>query len=873
MDSGACSVKRLVCAIGSALVVSVCAGYSADGSFTATADRTKVARGEQIQITAQFVSSKKVGSLPTPALESNEHFDVLRSNQNQSSSTSIQFINGKARQETKITYVFQYVILPKKTGTFQFPALKLTAGKTTYSTDPFTITVSEDAVKDPDAFVRYSLSKRHPYVGEQTILSVQFQKKAQSSSQFTQQGLLDFQQRLVESVSKQFSVNRLSEPIPQGVGKRINGEMFYVFTIRFSLFPLNSGQAVLKPIPFEYVEQRRVKRRRQFDPFFDDFFSGGIFGGGVQNVAKTIFSNKLTLSVKQLPSAPRGFTGVVGSLQLTADISPAAVPAGEAATLRIDLKGNTRPGSLAEIALPPVDNLEIFTPEKHTYIDTSSRGIFSRKSYKYLVIPQQQGTVEIPPLEYIYFDPETGSYKTASSAPLTLSVSKGSGKRESKASRYLTQEEIREVGKDIRYIKTSSPLNNQPTHPHRNPLFFILFPLPFFIVLFSLLYKIQASHKERNAALRNKQRAYTLGQKQLKTILKQLPKLDNTSFLAMIVDIIEEFISKKFEFAATGTTRPTLHSELLARSNCDEETAKQIIGFLEQIDAYRFGGVPFDSNMRTDIIHQADHFMNTLNRYAKKGAKQMNAAGRAVVMVVLAVSFTLSAAPVQHWFEKGNSLYEQQHYDSALTYYRKIIDAGVTNSDVLYNIGNTYYRKGAVGEAILYYEKARKLNPTDPDILTNIRFANLNIVDRIPEPERGFFELILWRMHQYFSLSAQLWLLFGLLMLLAALFSLWLYSGHNVRLWIVYFGVLVFAITLLNGISTGIKIYHEESVEYAIVLDSSVDAYNEPNGTKVLFTAHEGTKFRIRKSLDSWLLVNLPNGVSGWVEDDALGRI
>jgi hypothetical protein len=41
----------------------------------------------------------------------------------------------------------------------------------------------------------------------------------------------------------------------------------------------------------------------------------------------------------------------------------------------------------------------------------------------------------------------------------------------------------------------------------------------------------------------------------------------------------------------------------------------------------------------------------------------------------------------------------------------------------------------------------------------------------------------------------------------------------------------------------------------------------------VLFTAHEGVKFTIRKILGNWSLVSLPNDVSGCIENEALGKI
>ncbi len=74
-------------------------------------------------------------------------------------------------------------------------------------------------------------------------------------------------------------------------------------------------------------------------------------------------------------------------------------------------------------------------------------------------------------------------------------------------------------------------------------------------------------------------------------------------------------------------------------------------------------------------------------------------------------------------------------------------------------------------------------------------------------------------------------------------------------------------------ISIGKKIYDAEKKKFVIVLEKTVDAKNQPDGSKVLFSAHEGTKFQIRKTKDSWSFVSLPNGVSGWVENSSLGHI
>ena len=245
-----------------------------------------------------------------------------------------------------------------------------------------------------------------------------------------------------------------------------------------------------------------------------------------------------------------------------------------------------------------------------------------------------------------------------------------------------------------------------------------------------------------------------------------------------------------------------------------------------------------------------------------------------VIPVLLSlIVFMDFAAPVDLWFEKANTFYEQKLYDSAVVYYEKVLETGLLNSDVYYNLGNAYFRSKNLGLALLHFEKARKLSPTDPDILSNIRFAQLNIADRVPESERSFFETILWRVHILFSLNTQLWILFVCLMILCLSIAFGLFASHDVRLWLIYLASICTIFSTSLFISIGIKIYSAEKKEFAIVLDKTVDAKNQPEGNKVLFTVHEGIKFQIRKTVDEWSFVSLSNGVSGWVESSSLGKI
>jgi tetratricopeptide (TPR) repeat protein len=234
----------------------------------------------------------------------------------------------------------------------------------------------------------------------------------------------------------------------------------------------------------------------------------------------------------------------------------------------------------------------------------------------------------------------------------------------------------------------------------------------------------------------------------------------------------------------------------------------------------------------------------------------------------------LFATPVNFWFDRANALYEQQAYDSAAVYYEKIIASGMNNSAVYFNAGNSYFRLKKIGPAILNFERAHLLSPDDPDIIANLRFANSSIIDRLPQQQESFIGAMMVRAHTMLSLSTQLWVLLALLFIVSGCIIAIIYIGQsNFRLWLIYLSSILFIASIFLGTSAGIKIYTKENVSYAIVLSPALDAKNQPNGNKVLFTVHEGIKFRIRKTINDWALVSLPTGVSGWVQTSSLGRI
>jgi hypothetical protein len=599
------------------LVLLFAAWSSATVQFTATTDHTNVVPGEQVVVVAELVIDRQV-DVETPQLPQSDAFDLIKTDRKQSSSSSIQIINGKASQSKTITTQFYFVIVPKKTGSFSFPSLEVSIAGAPHATQPIPFTVTAEQVKNPDVRAFLTLGKQPLYIGEQTILTFKIAQRVNSPTQ-VDRGFNAAVETIEKSAGKWFSLSRLFTNQVAMSSERIGGEMYRTASLRWALIPLTAGNAVIPAVPFAYAELKQSKRR-SFDPFFGDFFGDDFFGGGVQSISRTAFSNELSVHIKELPPPPAGFSGSIGKITLSASIDPPEIPAGEAATLKILITAATRPGNVTDLPAPKIPNCEVFSPEKHVQVDTTATGIATKKSYKFLLIPQEEGALTLPPVELSYFDPYAGSYKTASSGPLTLSVTKGK-KGAKPQTRYLTQEEIREVGSDIRYIKTNVRVRTVSEKPYREPLFLLLYPLPFLIFFGALLHRFQTRRRIANAAVHVRQRALRAALRSFETLKKKGAGTKAPEFLGAVADTIERYISQKFDFAATGRTLEELRNELLGR-NADAAIVADLSSFIEQLDAYRFGGTAFDEKSRSTVLEKAAAFLISLEKTAKKGKKR-----------------------------------------------------------------------------------------------------------------------------------------------------------------------------------------------------------------------------------------------------------
>jgi Flp pilus assembly protein TadD len=253
---------------------------------------------------------------------------------------------------------------------------------------------------------------------------------------------------------------------------------------------------------------------------------------------------------------------------------------------------------------------------------------------------------------------------------------------------------------------------------------------------------------------------------------------------------------------------------------------------------------------------------------------------RAVTRVVAALALAVSAlAPAlgetpEETFSRGNGAFEKGRYEDAAEAYRTVLRYGIRDSRVEYNLGCAAFRLGRLGESILHFERARRLAPTDPDVRANLDFARSRCFDRVEAPEVAApirmvraAQDALGPDRQAGAVLLLLWLVLGLVVWRSSRPGGWNATAG----WVLAVLLLLLAIVGSSGLATRERL---EGTPVAVVLAPSVEVRAGPGESNaVLFTVHEGLALEVRSERQDWVQVSLPNGLNGWVPEEAVGKV
>ena len=369
----------------------------------------------------------------------------------------MQIINGAVSASGTYSYYLQ----ARSTGKFTIGPGTISYDGKTFTTQPMEINVvrgqsnqsstsqGNGATKDigDNLFILASADKQRVYMGEQVTVTYKLYTRLSIASQLQVSKLPSYEGFWVEEINVPNTISFSTETY--------DGKQYKVGLLKkVALFPSQLGELSVTPMALEIPVQVQAKRRGAGD-IFDQFFNDPFFNN-VQTVNYTAKSNTVKLHVIPLPSqnVPKSFDGAVGDYSLSSQTNTTTVKTNEPLTLKINLsgKGNIQLLNMPEIELPT--GFDKYEPKTSEQIDRT--GVISgTKNFEYLIIPRVAGTKKISPIQFSYFNPQTRSYATLSTPPYSIDVEQGSSTGNTEVAGY-SKEEIKLLGQDIRYIKTST---------------------------------------------------------------------------------------------------------------------------------------------------------------------------------------------------------------------------------------------------------------------------------------------------------------------------------------------------------------------------------------------------------------------------------
>lgn len=197
-----------------------------------------------------------------------------------------------------------------------------------------------------------------------------------------------------------------------------NGKSYTVFSWPVGLTAAMAGNQELS---FEVAIQVRVKNNRS-SPFNDPFLSDPFFGFGREQ-ALIASSEKQTIEVRSLPmkGRPQDFQGAIGSFSSASRLDADRVSLGDPVKLTVEISGAGNFAAIPAPGIKPSDKLKVGSP-KFSFAGNEITKHEGMQSFEYILTPLTPGLIEVPPIEFSFFDPiqETFSSTITTAHPLRV---------------------------------------------------------------------------------------------------------------------------------------------------------------------------------------------------------------------------------------------------------------------------------------------------------------------------------------------------------------------------------------------------------------------------------------------------------------------
>lgn len=539
-----------------------------------------------------------------------------------SSQSSFQMINGKTTHSSTITYT--YVILAQKEGEFKLPSASVKTGGKTIRSGTATIRVLPSSGGSQGGNSgqgggsnQGASSRRHGQAGSSVSDKELFITATASKTKIFEQEAVVLTYKLYTLVNIRQLIGEMPELDGfhcQELNNKAQLSLHYehykgrnygtAIWRQYVLFPQKSGKLTIPSISFDAeVEVTNPNA----DPF-DIFFGGGSL---TQLLRKTIHTPQLEIDVTPLPSpSPANFSGAVGKFSMSGTLTPEQLDANDAASLRLVVSGH---GNMKLMKAPTLDapkDFEVYTPKETDKTTNTTSGAKGNIIFDYVIVPRHGGKYTIPPVEFVYFNPDDKKYVTLRTDSFHLAVAKG---KQVAGGSVREKEDLRVLTSDIHYINTGSANVKEHVDGFFGNMTYIM-TYVVSTVIFLLVLAVFYRQAKANADIARKRgkRAGKEASKRLKVARKLLNNHETGSFYEEVLRALLGYAADKLNMPMTRLTKDNVR-DVLASRGVDAALIQQYMDVLESCEFARFA--PGDPVANMDKVYEsATQAINDLNK-------------------------------------------------------------------------------------------------------------------------------------------------------------------------------------------------------------------------------------------------------------------
>lgn len=572
-------------------------------TFTAKCSHETVGVGERVKIvyTIKGGDGKKFVQ-PT--------FTGFRLLGGPNTSSNMQWVNGVHSSSKS----FSFILLAEEIGTHTIAPAKIKTKDKVIDSDPIVITVNkskqtkqntsqgntkktkQDGSVDlsSDLFMKLFVDKRKTYVGQQITATYKLYLHSQ---------VVNYSHN--RPVFNGFYAQEIKiDPNAEIKTEVINGKQFRVATMKkVVLTPQKSGVIEIPPLEMELIVRMEGKRRRSGWGTFPTY----------KDVKVDVASNVEKIDVSPLPldNQPNDFAGAVGSFSIKANTDLEKVNVNEAINLIFRLEGKGNIELISEPLLDFPQDFEHYDPKVKQNVSITASGTKGYKTFEYVLIPRYAGDFEIPAFTMSYFDPISATYKRLKTEPIQISVSKNGADEQRGEMAYVApkKEDVQIIGKDIRYIKSTSGAFKTKNEPFFDSAgFYALGALP--LASLGLLMFMAKGIRRRNldVASTKSRRARAMAKKHLKVAKGSINGSDQ-AFYEEIYKALFGYLSDKLNIPVSDLSKDSILSHLNSKG-ASETLSSDLIKVLDECEMARFA--PMAARGKSEMLSSSESIIERI---------------------------------------------------------------------------------------------------------------------------------------------------------------------------------------------------------------------------------------------------------------------